>query len=256
MASAPSLLTKKKEKSDPVRTIGTSMNIPSRMPIPYPWLQNCCQFTKLDICWGYNNVRIWDGDQWKAAFKTNKGLYEPTVMFSGLCNSPATFQAMIDKIFADMIDENFIIVYMDNISLFAPDKITLVENTKRVLNDLFKKKSEIWMVRKMSKSNWWLKEMVYWITGLNDARSNMAIPNWNRCIEICNRSSPHSVRLEWWQTLNIIHIENLFTSRMKLKSMIVNYCQLFRHWGLAKFFCGYHYLNLVLWVNSPSDFYD
>ena len=112
------------------------------------------------------------------------------------------------------------------------------------------------MVRRMSKSNWWLKEMVYWITGLNDARSNMAIPNWNRCIEICNRSSPHSVRLEWWQTPNIIHIENLFTSRMKLKSMIVNYCQLFRHWGLAKFFCGYHYLNLVLWVNSPSDFYD
>ena len=84
-------------------------------------------FTKLDICWGYNNVWIWDGDQWKAAFKTNKGLYEPTVMFFELCNSPATFQAMMDNIFADMIDENFIIVYVDNIFLFAPDKITLAE---------------------------------------------------------------------------------------------------------------------------------
>ena len=67
-------------------------------------------FTKLDIRWGYNNVRIRDGDQWKAAFKTNKGLYEPSVMFFKLCNSPATFQAMMDNIFADMIDENFIIV--------------------------------------------------------------------------------------------------------------------------------------------------
>ena len=47
-------------------------------------------------------------------------------MFFGLCNSPATFQAMMDNIFADMIDENFIIVYMDNIFLFAPDKITLL----------------------------------------------------------------------------------------------------------------------------------
>ena len=52
-------------------------------------------------------------------------------MFFGLCNSPATFQAMMDNIFADMIDENFIIVYMDNIFLFAPDEITLAEKTPR-----------------------------------------------------------------------------------------------------------------------------
>jgi hypothetical protein len=52
-------------------------------------------FTKLDIRWGYNNVHIKEGDKWKAAFITNKGLFEPTVMFFGLRNSPATFQAMI-----------------------------------------------------------------------------------------------------------------------------------------------------------------
>jgi len=56
-------------------------------------------FTKLDVCWGYNNVQINKGDEWKAAFKTNTGLYEPTVMFFGLCNSPVTFQAMMDNIF-------------------------------------------------------------------------------------------------------------------------------------------------------------
>ena len=49
-------------------------------------------FTKFDVRWGYNNVRIKDGHQWKAAFITHKGLFEPTVMFFGLTNSPATFQ--------------------------------------------------------------------------------------------------------------------------------------------------------------------
>ena len=48
-------------------------------------------FTKMDLRWGYNNVRIKEGDEWKAAFMTPEGLFEPTVMFFGLTNSPATF---------------------------------------------------------------------------------------------------------------------------------------------------------------------
>jgi hypothetical protein len=107
-------------------------------------LKGARRFTKLDVRWGYNNVRIRDGDQWKAAFKTNKGLFEPTVMFFGMCNSPATFQSMMDEIFADMIDGGIVIIYMDDIFIFAPDETTLMENTKKVLtrlqkNDLFLK---------------------------------------------------------------------------------------------------------------------
>ena len=51
--------------------------------------------------WGYNNIRIKEGDEWKAAFRTNRGLFEPTVMFFGLMNSPATFQNMMN----DIMDE-------------------------------------------------------------------------------------------------------------------------------------------------------
>ena len=54
-------------------------------------LRGARYFTKLDIRWGFNNVRMKEGDEWKAAFCTNCGLFEPLVMFFGLTNSPATF---------------------------------------------------------------------------------------------------------------------------------------------------------------------
>ena len=82
-------------------------------------LKGAKYFSKFDVRWGYNNVRIRSGDEWKAAFKTNRGLYEPTVMFFGMCNSPATFQAMMDKIFKKEIEGDLIIVYMDDVLGFS-----------------------------------------------------------------------------------------------------------------------------------------
>ena len=66
-------------------------------------LKGSWYFMKLDIQWGYNNVRLKQGDEWKATFITNRGLFEPTVMFFGLMNSPMTFQAMMDDYFEDLI---------------------------------------------------------------------------------------------------------------------------------------------------------
>jgi hypothetical protein len=48
-------------------------------------------FSKFNIWWGYNNIQIKKGDEWKATFKTSEGLFKPIVMFFGLINSPATF---------------------------------------------------------------------------------------------------------------------------------------------------------------------
>jgi Reverse transcriptase (RNA-dependent DNA polymerase) len=94
-------------------------------------------FTKFDVRWGYNNVRIKAKDQWKAAFKTNRGLFEPMVMFFGMCNSPATFQAMMDSIFSNMIEERRVIVYMDDILIFAENQEELKKQTKQVLQRLW-----------------------------------------------------------------------------------------------------------------------
>jgi len=93
---------------------------------------------------GYNNVRIKDRDQWKAAFKTNKGLVEPTVMFFGLCNSPATYQSMMDNLFIFETSEGWVIIYMDNIFIFTKEIDDNIEKTQRILqwltdNDLYLK---------------------------------------------------------------------------------------------------------------------
>jgi len=90
-------------------------------------LRRAKYFTKLDICWGFNNVWIKEGDEWKAAFQTNCSLYEPLVMFFGLTNSPTTFQTMMDVIFEDLISEGVVVVYLDNILIFME---TLEEHWK------------------------------------------------------------------------------------------------------------------------------
>ena len=95
-------------------------------------LKGAKYFTKLDVRWGYNNVQIKKGDEWKAAFKTNKELFEPTVMFFGMCNSPATFQEMMDAIFIDMIEGCIVIIYMDDILIFARTMEDLEQYTKLV----------------------------------------------------------------------------------------------------------------------------
>ena len=98
-------------------------------------------FTKIDLRWGYNNVHIKEGDEWKAAFVCHRGSFEPTVMFFGLCNSPATFQMMMNEIFADM--EDVVVVYIDDIMIFTKgDLVQHQAKVKEVLqrlrdNDLF-----------------------------------------------------------------------------------------------------------------------
>ena len=77
------------------------------------------RITKLDLRWGYYNVCIHEGDEHKAAFHINMGLFEPMVMFFGLCNMPAIFQAFINRIFAELLAEGVIIMYLNNIMIFS-----------------------------------------------------------------------------------------------------------------------------------------
>ena len=73
----------------------------------------------MDIRWGFNNIRIKEGDEEKAAFITSEGLFEPTVMFFRLTNSPATFQTMMNAILRPVIVEGKVQVYLDDILIYT-----------------------------------------------------------------------------------------------------------------------------------------
>jgi hypothetical protein len=93
-------------------------------------------FTKLDIRWGYNNIRIWEGDEWKTAFKTPMGLFESLVMNFGLYNAPATFQTFMDTQFSNLIATRHIVVYLDDILIFSNVIHKLEQLTHQVLQRL------------------------------------------------------------------------------------------------------------------------
>ena len=72
-------------------------------------------FTKIDLRWRYNNMRIKEGDEWKVAFTTPEGSFEPTVMFFGLTNSLAMFQAIMNKLLSDLINIGKVTAFIDDV---------------------------------------------------------------------------------------------------------------------------------------------
>jgi len=83
-------------------------------------------------------------DEWKAVFLILEELFEPTLMFFGLTNSPATFQAIMNNLLRDMVVEEKIAVFIDYVMIATEmveghDKV--VEKVLRRLeeNDLFVK---------------------------------------------------------------------------------------------------------------------
>jgi len=112
-------------------------------------------FTKMDLQWRYNNVRIKEGDEWKAAFSMPEELFEPMVMFFGLTNLPATFQAMMNDLLRDLVVEENVTVFIDNVMIATETEEGYDEIVEEVLkrleeNDLFVKPEKcVWKVREV-----------------------------------------------------------------------------------------------------------
>jgi len=112
-------------------------------------------FTKLNLRWGYNNIRIREGNEWKVVFTMCIGAYEPTVMYFGLTNSPTTFQTIMNDLFRDLINQGNTATFIDDILVAIETKEEHDKLVEEVLmrleeNDLFMKPEKCkWKVREV-----------------------------------------------------------------------------------------------------------
>ena len=112
-------------------------------------------FTKMNLRWGYNNVQIKEGDEWKAVFTTHLGSFEPIVMYFGLTNSPATFQAMMNDLFRDMINKGDVAAFIDNVLVATETE----EEHNKIVEEVLKRLEENNLYIKPEKYVWKVREI-------------------------------------------------------------------------------------------------
>ena len=103
-----------------------AQTVPMRTPIPhtemlFDALQGATLFTALDLRAGYHQIRINPEDVPKTAFVTPFGQYQFKVLTFGFANAPATFQAVMNKTFADLLYKG-VLVYLDDILVYGRTK--------------------------------------------------------------------------------------------------------------------------------------
>ena len=105
-------------------------------------------FTKMNLHWSYNNIRIKEGDEWKAAFSMPEESFKLMVMFFGLTNSPTTFQAIMNDLLRDLVVEEKVVVFIDD--------VMVATETEEGYNEIVKE-----MLRKLEENNLFVKPEKY-----------------------------------------------------------------------------------------------
>jgi len=112
-------------------------------------------FTKMDLRWGYNNVRIKEGDEWKVVFTIPEGSFEPMVMFFGLMNSPATFQTMMNELLRDLINTGKVAAFIDDVIIGTETE----EGHDELVAEVIKRLEENDLYIKLEKCRWKVREV-------------------------------------------------------------------------------------------------
>lgn len=142
-AGSPLLFVKKKDGSLRLCVDYRNLNkitiaTPAVLPLISETMDRLHQakvFTKLDMIGAYNLIRISPDDEWKTAFICRYGHFEYTVMSFGLCSAPATFQAFVNDVLRDYLDQ-FIVVYLDDILIYSNSQEEHNHHVRLVLKKL------------------------------------------------------------------------------------------------------------------------
>jgi hypothetical protein len=89
-----------------------------RIDDPFDQLKDATIFSKIDLRYGYHQVRIKDEDINKTAFRVRYGHYEFTVVPFGLSNTPVVFMFLMNGVLNNYLDK-FVIVFLDDILVYS-----------------------------------------------------------------------------------------------------------------------------------------
>jgi hypothetical protein len=137
------------------------VTIKNKYPLPriedlFDQMKGASIFLKIDLRSGYHQLKIWESDISKTAFRTRYGLYEYTVMSFGLTNAPAYFMYLMNKVFMEYLDR-FIVVFIDDILVFSKTMEEHEEHLRLVLEKLRSNQ----LYAKFSKCELWLTEVAF-----------------------------------------------------------------------------------------------
>jgi hypothetical protein len=189
----PTLFVKKKDESlrlcidyCPLNVVTIKNKYPlPRIDVLFDQLVGAKVFSKIDLCFGYHQIKIRASDIPKTAFSTRYGLYEFLVMSFGLTNAPAYFMYLMNSVFMPELDK-FVVVFIDDILVYSKNEEEHAGHLHVALQHL----REHHLYAKLSKCDFWLKEIKF--LGHTISQAGMAVDP-DKVQEVMNWKPPTTV---------------------------------------------------------------
>jgi hypothetical protein len=160
----PAIFVKKKDQSLRMCVDYWPLNavtVKNKYPLPcidilFDQLSKAKALSKIDLRFGYHQIKIHPKDVPKTAFSTRYSLYEYLVMSFGLTNAPAHFMYLMNSVFMPEFDK-FMVVFIDHILVYSENEEDHAEHLRIVLTRL----REHQLYAKFSKCEFWLREVPF-----------------------------------------------------------------------------------------------